>query len=506
MSAQDFNYDGMRNWVWRKSAEEEALTRMKCMEGYGDMIDDPIQLALAGLPRMVNCSTPRLQHRLHHLEKRLSYLDRPKWFDYLAAYCPGRKQAGILGLDYNTMSHSNWVADRVTNAQFKLHWKQQRKYLNRTNQTNKPIFGLYLDLESHFPYSGYDNEQFYSPSFNLHIKRNARTQKEIRFKRVNHYSDRYFIGETIRYLKENDPDTIVIITGDHGSRDMPIRGKNTPVTEKVVYSEDCVDGSSGPDSIFGVSAMISYLGDDPFVKSALGLDKLAGLTVKVPTDHNDLIYTVMELVSRFRGHSMPPTNRRSRNLIQLTERLLDDMHRHGNDEAVKTIDESGWQSLSSVSLQMEYRNGTKFLRTHTGDVSGSHYYHPMSFPACLKPIGAPPHRTGGDHAAEMTADAYKYLAHENYLFKTNKLFHYGFRNKTCIVKGQCQFPEPSAYRIDDTIFYAFYLGLPFLCCALGFFVVGIVYLHDYVLMRMSFFGLPIPNDSQGMVLDGCDSI
>ena len=499
LSAQDFGFDGMRNWVWRRSAREEAMTRLKCREGYGDMIDDPIQLAMTGLPKMVNCSTPGMQKKIEKLTRQYAYLERPKWFDYLAAYCPGRKQARLLGLNYNSMLHHEWIADRVTDAQFKLHWKQQREYLNRTNQS-KPLFGMYLGMESHMPYTGYDKDEFYSPRFDT-IHGSPQMKKEMRFKRVNHYADHYFIGETIKYLKENDPNTIVILTGDHATRDIPIRGKNSPVTDTVIYSEDCVGGSSGPDSMFGVSGMISYLGDDPAVKKALGLDKLAGMTVKIPADHNDITYTIMETVSQLRGHSMPPTNRRSRNLVELATRLLDDIKEKGNEEALRPIGESGWQSLSVISLQLEYRNGTQLLRTHTSDISGSHYYRTMSLPACLKTHDAPPHATGGKNASAMTDDAYKYLAHENFLFKSNKLFHYDFRNQACISERKCEFPERTPYRIDDSLFYIYYIGMSILAFLVGLLIAGIVYIHDYFWLRASLLQLHIPNEQEDIGLD-----
>lgn len=477
LSGQNLDFDGIRNWAYSRSAREEALIRHNCIEGYGELIDDPIQLSLTKIPKLINCSTPEMEQVIDETTEKLKSLEKPKWFDYIASYCPARRQAAILGFDYRHLRHSNWIADRVTAAQFKLHWRQQREYLERTNQS-RPIFAVYLNTESHVPYNGYDLAEFYHPRFNPGNAYGPSWRRELRFKRVNHYIDQYFIKETLEYLKENDPNTIVIMTGDHSTRDIPIRSTNTPLTDNVVYSEDCVGGSSGPDGLFGVTGMITYLGDDPDVKRVLQLENLTGKTVKIPADHNDMVYTVMDAISKLRGHSMPPTSRRSRNLLDVSARLVNDIAQKGNEEALKPIEESGWQSLALVSFQIDYKNGTKVLRSHTADVDGAHYYEAIASPACVKSHETAPHRTGGPEAEAMLEDAYRYMAHENFMFRKNRLFHYDFRDKQCIEEGHCELPRPVKYKIDDSAFYVHALGNPVLAFLMGFVIVALVYVHD----------------------------
>ena len=470
---QNLGFDGIRNWVYRRSAQEEAMIRYRCREGYGELLDDPIQLALDDMPRMINCSTPEMRRKVEELTRQISYIELPKWFDYISSYQPGPRQAEVLGIEEDTLPGRGWAADRLTAQQFKLHWRQQREYLERTNQSSRPIFAMYISAESHTPYYGYDKQEFYDSRFNFSDAESVERKRELRFKRVNEYADRYYIRETLEYLKEHDPNTIVFLTGDHGTRDVPIRAKNSRITEKVVYSGDCVGTSSGSDALFGVTGTILYLGDDPEVKKVLKLEAIKGKTVKIPTDHNDMAFTIMETISRLRGHSMPPTCRRSRNLFDLSARMVKDIGRKGNEAVLRSIKESGWQSLSLLPLQMEYRNGTQVLKAHTGDVSGSHYYDVHSAPSCLKARNAPSRKTGGEKAEEMMNDGYRFLAHENFLVRSNRLFHYDFRNITCISKGHCPHPMPRSYSIDDSGFYSRAIKLPCYGAFLGLVIVGV---------------------------------
>ena len=38
-------------------------------------------------------------------------------------------------------------------------------------------------------------------------------------------------------------------------------------------------------------------------------------------------------------------------------------------------------------------------------------------------------------------------AAENYLTATNTLYHYDFRNESCVKKGHCEFPIPGEYEM-----------------------------------------------------------
>jgi hypothetical protein len=480
LSAQTFDFDGMRNWVYRRSSREEALIRRRCVEGYGDLHGDPIQDSFVARPRLRQCNGSTEEFHLRRLEQSLEYLDMPKWFDFVSVYFPSESQAKLLNLSYDTLIAHDWIADRITQQQFRVHWQQQRCLLNRTNRSNTPIFGMLLDIESHMPYLGYDKDEFYDP-INDTIRESSPEHKILRFKRVNKYADFHFLNRTIEFLRSSDPNTIVLITGDHGTRDVPIRSHR--VTNRTILSGDCVGGSSGIDSFFVVSSVLGYLGSDPVVKEILGLDDLVGKTIKVGTDHHDLTYSIMDIVSRLRGHSFPPTHKRSRNLIDFSRSLESIQSREGNSGIVKIINESGWQSLSFVSYQLDYRHGSEFLRTHVSDIAGSHYYNSISFPTCLKFDNASDHLPGGIESQRLRDCMFEYLSDENYLSRTNRLFHYQFRDESCISAGHCEFPTPTSFDIDDTLFYVVIIGWIFIWFVIGNIVVSLVYLHQWIHLR-----------------------
>jgi arylsulfatase A-like enzyme len=475
VSAVPLAYDGVGNWAFRRPAIEEALIQMRCAEGYGDLLGDPIQDALMPRPSMLNCS--RKQREVKRKAREFADRDFPKWFDYVACYYPNEEQGRLLNLSSETLSNRDWTPDRITTRQFRLHWRQQRAFLDRNNQTDKPIFAGYLDSESHIPYCGYDLEQFYTP-LDPSLSFLSDDHRRERFKRVNHYVDEYFINETIDFLRKEDPHTIVILTGDHGTRDVPIRRKNSHVTNRTVFSGDCVDGSSGVDSFFAVSGIINYLGDDPTVKAALQLDRLRGKTLKMACDHNDLMYTVIDLVSQFNGHSIPPSSRRSRNLINLSVQMMDDIAKKGNQAALERIDRSNWQSLSMVSGQLEFRNGSRMLRIHPMDPEGAHYYPGVSFPTCLKSEDAPEMETGGEKVPEMSEAMFDWLESENFMFSMNRLFHYKFRDKECVEKGNCAFPTNTRLKFNNRFFYGGVIFFPVTGGLIGFWIVALCYVHE----------------------------
>ena len=94
-------------------------------------------------------------------------------------------------------------------------------------------------------------------------------------------------------MKINDPNTIVLITGDHGTSDVPAKEPNGKVVDDVKFDPKCIYTSNGSDSFFLVSGLMSYLGKDERIKKAFGLDKLAGKMMKFTVDHCDMIYTTM---------------------------------------------------------------------------------------------------------------------------------------------------------------------------------------------------------------------
>jgi hypothetical protein len=306
-----------------------------------------------------------------------------------------------------------------------------------------------MNIEGHMPYHGYDRDEFYDP-IPPEIGFASVEHKKARYLRVNKYADRWAVGETIRFLRENDNNTIVFLTGDHGTRDVPIRWKNSRITNRTVFSGDCVGGSSGCDSMFTTTGVISYLGNDPRVLKRLGLDVLKGKTLKFGTDHTDLIYTLLDITSKLQGREMKPTHRRGRNLIELGQAMVGKKY----EEQLKMLDESNWTGLSFVTGQLDYRKGAKNLRVHPADPNGAHLYDAVTFPTCMKLLDDPEMELAGSKAYPMFTEMFEYLNVENYLTSLNKVYSYGFRNGTCIEEGHCTFPkENEDFRITSEGLY-----------------------------------------------------
>ena len=464
VSSAEFTFDGQSNWFFKRPAREEALNRLKCIEGQEELLSDPLHMELLKrspsrhVPKLVSCSEKKVAKLTKKLQKR--GIDVPKWYDAVYNYYPLGGMAELLNLSESSIrtKGTTWPADRLTAAMFKRHWQQQREIMNR-NGESKPIFGTYITIESHLPYFSYDKEEYYDP-ISEEAKKSQDTLREARFVRVNKYADRYGIKEVFDFLREHDPNTIFVITGDHGTRDIPIRDSDSPVVDDIVYSSDCVHHSSGTDSFYITSSMIGYLGDDPVIRRALGLDKVGGKVVKVPNDHGDVAYTLLDILARINGTSLPPTHRRGRNLMDLATNLFDTIETEGVKAAVEEIDKSRWRGISSATFNLEYREGMRVLRSHPGDPSGAHFYNQTSFPLCMRKKSEPPMKLGTAEAKSAYKRMFKFLDVENYLAYHNRMYNYNFRNETCMTTRDCRWSTPAGQTWNDKSFIWFMIKIP----------------------------------------------
>lgn len=465
ISSSEFSFDGQSNWFFRRPAREEALNRLKCIEGQEELLNDPLHMELLrrspgeNIPELVQCDPKKVEKLAKKI--RAQGLDLPKWYDIVYNYYPIGSMAELVNLSQETirMDGVTWPADRLTGAMFKRHWQQAKEIMQRKGES-KPIFGMYITIESHMPYLTYDKEEYYDP-----IKEDAwkdpERLREARFLRVNKYADQYGIKPVLDFLRETDPHTIFVITGDHGTRDIPIRDADSLVFDDIVYSSDCVHHSSGTDSFYITSSMIGYLGDDPVVKQVMGLDKHSGKTVKVPNDHGDVVYTLLDVLSRLNGTSPAPTHRRSRNLMNLTSQLAETIDTKGVAEAAAEIDRSGWRGISSATYNLEYRQGMKVLRSHPSNPYGSHFYNQTSFPLCLRKRSQPPMKLGTPEARSTYKTMFKFLQAETHLSYHNRLYNYAFRNETCFQTKDCRWQKPTPLKFNDWFFIKLFLTIPF---------------------------------------------
>ena len=443
IAASDFRFDGLNLWFFRRSAKEEAMNRLKCKESFGDLIDDDYQRNLVGISKiekLKDCTNST--KKIKSLEKQLKErrIDFPKWFDYALFYPLTEKNAKYINLPKESaLDRTKWASDRVTAAQVINHWKQQKEFM-KSHNISKPLFAGVSTMDSHFEFFGYDKPEFYPYTINKkNLKSNDEWTKK-RFIRVNKYADKY-VGGLLEWFKENEPNTIFVLTGDHSSRKVPVYEQDEKIIDDVVYSSDCVHQSSGSDAFFVTSGMIGYFGNDTKVRDALRFDKLKGKTIKLPTDHNDLIYTVEDILTKLNGTEMQPTMRRGRNLVEMSNLLIEHIDNDTLKQGLEEIDQSHWRSFSFNHYNIDYREGTNLYRVHPADGKGAHLYHHASYPQCVRKRERLPLKLGTKEGEKFYQRMEEKIAAENYLTVKNRLYNYKFRDRDCVKKGHCEFPE-----------------------------------------------------------------
>ncbi|OHT14068.1 hypothetical protein TRFO_15575 [Tritrichomonas foetus] len=501
--ASQFSFDGMSNWVFRKSARDEAYNKLKCKEGFGYLINDTVHQKLIGKkwPKMnENCDPKEVDKLEKELKKQ--YKDFPRWYDNAFDYIPSPDNVEYLGVDPKTLRlDASWPGDRLTAAEFRTHWNQIRNYQSRTG-IRQPIFGHYLTIDSHLPYSGYDKDEYYDPINETRAAINFETYRDEKFRRVNKYSSKHAVGETLDFLRENEPNTIFIVTGDHGTRDIPVREPNMHIYDDVIFASDCVHTPSGSDSFYLVSGMIGYLGDDPVIKEALGLDKFAGKTIKIPADHSDIMFTIEDILARLNGTTVPPTHRRSRNLIDLSKNITEKMETEGVQKAFEEVDKSGWKSASVTTLNLEYREGTTVIRSPPANENGAHLYQKASFPMCYIPKGTKPMELGTKKDPNIFKRMFKYISVTTHLQYHNRMFHYSFRDEQCIKKGKCEFPQPTPTKNHDVFFYICLAGVPIIFLFIFGLIPELIIFISIKLTIIKDDGVQLnPSDSSDIIVD-----
>lgn len=455
LNANRFDFDGKQYWIYKKPAREEAAFRLNCLSSYGDSFNDSLQRKIGDYSMVPNMKKECTEKDIdNYLKTHDDVYDFPRWFDYAAAYYPTQSQAKSIGLDPSSVFEHPAVSvsgDRIVARQVEVHWQQQKDILKNKGE-HRPIFTLVSSVDGHMPYSGYDQQRFY-PHINMNMKPYSEEFRVKKFLRVNTYTDKYFIEEIINWLRENDPNTILLFTGDHGTRDIPAKEKNEELFKGVKYDEKCIHESTGSDSLFLVTGGMAYLGKDERIKKAFALDKLAGKTFKYTVDHGDMIYTCEEILARLQGKTLDPTNRKSRNLVDLS---LDLLETNDDKKFAEKIDKSGWRSISMVSHMIEYHNGMRMTRFHPGDIQGAHIYKHCVYPTgllktdfdeskdkrefeVLRELDSKSQQYKDDY--EFIQEALSYMAAENYLSIENRLYNYKFRNEECKGEKKCELPH-----------------------------------------------------------------
>lgn len=486
-TSTDIKFDGFHLWLNRRSAEQEAKILLNCDDS-SDIFNDQTQIKLMGKKsNLKKCN----HEEINKLIEKKNIKSFPKWFDYIVGFFPNENQSKVLNLTEVCLKKTNWLSDRVLSKEIQLTWKQQKEFLKQ-NKIDKPLLGVTTNMETHIPYFGFDNPNQYD-AIDPKISRFSSEHKKKRFLRVNKYMDKNYIGSMLDFLKKEDNNTIVVIVGDHGTRDIPIKKLHTQLTAKTQLSGDCYDKASGSDSLFITSGAILYLGDDQRVKEELKFDKLKGKTLKVATDHNDIVYTVLDTLSRIQDKPLPPTSRLGRNLIDFSDDIINTLN-EGTSKLIQKLNDQDWQSISYLSYQIEYKRGAEFIRTHSSGPKQAHYYNVSSFPTCVKTNDAKDKKLGGKEAKRMFNEMVDYLNVQNYLLYHNRVFNYAFRNEKCIENGSCELPSKLGHiKLHDKPLFKLLFGFPLIMALITAVIIYIIRMYSSAFQEKKEIDVNIPD-------------
>lgn len=181
----------------------------------------------------------------------------------------------------------HFVPDRITSAEFIEEFRALK------HNSTKPVFGFYFTEDTHHPFMGADSKHYYSPYREGAGLTGMTDETTIydEYVTLSRYTDAY-LGKIIDFLKAEFPDTIVVVTGDHGARSAPgFKNYEDPASYNSWSS--CALNANGHSLLYDVGATIAYLGEDPFYKNYFA--ELNNLTVNYPVSHSDLARTLQEL-------------------------------------------------------------------------------------------------------------------------------------------------------------------------------------------------------------------
>lgn len=454
MQAHDLFFDSLCNVAHRRPAREEAKVILKCNDVDTWVTDSEVHKRIYPLkmrPKLKNCT----ESEVSELEERLKSQGRdlPKTVDFHEFYIPDPEISDIFNVSKEFLTDFNayFIPDRVLTRQINFHMKD---YFN-SRKDDRPLFIFTQNMATHLPYTWFD---YYVPAQDIPLGVNISqySRKDLkrldRFLKVSKYTDEYFIGEMIKNIREIDSNTILVLTGDHGARDVPVHEKRSWVTDGVEFASDCVSGNTIIDSFFDVSALITYLGDDEVIKKALSLDKLAGKVFKMQADHNDIVYTLFDIINKLNGTVMPPTHRRSRNLIDLALNVSHIYSYSGNEGVSEFLASSDWRSSSRNAIVYEYRTAGNMFRGHMSRFSKAKVAENLTIPTCLvKSTDKDDYFK--DAGNNFKATIFKHLTSETYATYHNRVFNYAFRDMNCVERGKCEFPSARTMPVTDEQFY-----------------------------------------------------
>ncbi|CAL5972310.1 Sulfatase [Hexamita inflata] len=345
----------------------------------------------------------------------------PLWFDDIHQFYPSKEEADMMGIEDYPDYQNYWTNDRVSSQMFNHFFNEQVK------NSGKPVLGFYGNVDTHEDFNGFDDDKQYE-DFTFGVGRSNRYEvygRHDAYSTVLKYSDAAF-GRIFDNIKKNAPETIVVVVGDHASRQVPLyldADKKINEESEIYYDLNCNGRSVGADQQFTTSAVISYFGSNEKLKQKFA--SIQNKTTFEPADHQDLVHTVMGLVSELSGTKLP-SSRLGVDLISNADKLV-------NNEPTTKV-----PKISTSHINMEYSDERGLFRMSLhGTADG--YQVTKSLPSCIQNKNS----INTHIPAQVHKDAKNMLKLLTYLSQNNRYYSYQFRDEKCVLEGNCEFPEPN---------------------------------------------------------------
>ncbi|CAL6057312.1 Sulfatase [Hexamita inflata] len=347
----------------------------------------------------------------------------PLWFNQIFNYFPTQSQAEELNVEQ--FNYKTWVPDRITAAQFIKHFKEAKKQ-------EKPVLGVWATVDTHMPFSGQDDLKYYEEfKFGKGVD-SLQNDKFDRYATCAKYADHY-IGQVTEYLQQNYNNTILVVLGDHGAREILLGNEQVDKNDinSTFYDDSCNHKPFSNDQLFTTTGTINYLGDNTKYQELF--KDLTNKVIKTPVDHQDMIRTIYDLIG-----NQTASSRNGRNLIEV-----------GRNISANQQLRQHW-SLRSTMLHSELATEREVFRFHSLGAEGEVFNG--IYPTCVT----------GEVRKDISKSQYgqfrQYQKLIDYLQRNNKQFSYKFRNSTCLYPQLCAFPvNKKALNKNAPLLYVFVL-------------------------------------------------
>ncbi|CAL5972352.1 Sulfatase [Hexamita inflata] len=423
----------INGWHSLVSGEISSYQGVNMINSIQNSMDDfPSKFKKFGYHNLImwpsNFSCDKKENFVYRGKKQMTgpdFLEKfPLWFDEIHQFYPTKEEADKMGIEEYPEVQTYWTNDRLSSQMFNYFFNERMK------QSSQPIMGFYGNVDTHEDFEGFDDPSQYAQ---FHIGKgiqDIKSRSDVNlvhdaYSTVLKYSDAAF-GRIVDNIKKNAPETIVVVVGDHASRQVPIylnADKRINEESDIYFDMNCNGRSVGADQQFTTSAVISYFGSNQILKNKF--DMINNKTTFEPSDHQDLIETVLKLIQSLNNEKLPSA-RLGVDLIQNAHSLVH------NGQPKRT------PKISVSHLNMEYSDERGLFRMNlNGKRDGYQVIKPL--PSCI----AGKNSINTHVEQQVYKDAKEMLELMTFLSENNRYFSYDFNDAECINKGTCEFPEPN---------------------------------------------------------------